>query len=74
MPSADEVDGQQLGLLVDTARGTLLADLARAEHLATLVGQFKTEDDGWFDDVLIAEMNRTLAKAVSASRPLRLAV
>ncbi|MCK0151522.1 hypothetical protein MWU54_15880 [Marivita sp. S6314] len=36
----------------DTTQGTL----RDADRLASLVDRFKTEDDGWHDDVLIAEM------------------
>ncbi len=53
----------------DTTQGTL----KDADRLAALVNRFKTEEDGWHDDVLIADMI-TLAKRTGdvVRNPVRL--
>ena len=53
----------------DTTQGTL----KDADRLAALVNRFKTEEDGWHDDVLIADMI-TLAKRTDdvVRNPVRL--
>ncbi|MBE1283712.1 MAG: hypothetical protein GJ676_10420 [Rhodobacteraceae bacterium] len=48
-------DIRQVRVEADTTSGTI----RQADHLARLVERFKTEEDGWFDDVLIAEMIET---------------
>lgn len=62
-------DIRKIEIEADTAGGTL----STADKLAGLVDRFKTEDDAWFDDVLIAEMI-TLAKKTGdiARNPVRL--
>ncbi|MGR3614496.1 MAG: DUF6638 family protein [Paracoccaceae bacterium] len=57
-------DIRQVRIEADTASGTL----AQADHLANLVERFKTEDDGWFDDVLIAEMIETAKQTGDVTR------
>ncbi len=51
------LDIQNVTVEADTTEGTL----RDADKLASLANRFKEDDDGWFDDVLIAEMI-TLAK------------
>lgn len=57
-------DIRQVRIEADTANGTL----AQAEHLSQLVERFKTEDDGWFDDVLIADMIETAKQTGDVTR------
>ncbi|WP_406645896.1 hypothetical protein QEZ52_18200 [Aliisedimentitalea scapharcae] len=57
-------DIRQIRVEADTTRGTI----AQADHLAGLVERFKTEEDGWFDDVLIAEMIETAKQTGDVSR------
>ncbi|GHF40401.1 DUF6638 family protein [Seohaeicola zhoushanensis] len=53
----------------DTTGGTI----RHAEKLTELVGRFKAEEDGWFDDVLIAEMIGLAQKSGDITRnPVRL--
>jgi len=53
----------------DTTKGTI----AHAERLHDLIGRFKREEDGWFDDVLIAEMITQAKKSGDITRnPVRL--
>ena len=49
---ADLFDIRRITVEADTAGGTL----RDSEALAALIDRFKTEEDAWFDDVLIAEM------------------
>ena len=62
-------DIRRIEVEADTAGGTL----ADADRLAGMITQFKTEEDAWFDDVLIADMI-TLAKKTGdiARNPVRL--
>ncbi len=48
-------DIRRITVEADTTQGTI----AQAEHLGALVERFKTEEDGWFDDLLIGEMIST---------------
>jgi hypothetical protein len=57
-------DIQQVRIEADTTRGTL----RHADRLAELVERFKTEEDGWFDDVLIAQMIETAKDTGDVSR------
>jgi uncharacterized protein DUF6638 len=60
---------RQIRIEADTTRGTL----RHADHLADLVERFKNEEDGWFDDVLIAEMIETAQETGDITRnPVRL--
>ena len=53
----------------DTTSGTI----RHAQKLAELVDRFKAEEDGWFDDVLIAEMIGQAKKSGDITRnPVRL--
>ncbi len=53
----------------DTTDGAL----KHADELAQMVDRFKDEDDGWFDDVLIAQMIETAKKSGDLTRnPIRL--
>ncbi|KIC46280.1 hypothetical protein RA28_00195 [Ruegeria sp. ANG-S4] len=53
----------------DTAGGTL----RKSEQLAGMVERFKTEEDAWFDDVLIARMIETAKETGDVTRnPVRL--
>jgi hypothetical protein len=53
----------------DTTAGTV----RNAEKLATLVNRFKSEPEGWFDDVLIADMITLAGKTGDVMRnPVRL--
>lgn len=62
-------DITSIGIEADTTTGTL----RHAERLAGLVDRFKTEEDGWFDDVLIAEMIGLAQKSGDITRnPVRL--
>ncbi|SHH56313.1 DUF6638 family protein [Marivita hallyeonensis] len=64
-------DISNITIEADTTQGTL----RDADKLATLVDRFKTEEDGWHDDVLIADMI-TLAKRTGdvVRNPVRLRV
>jgi hypothetical protein len=57
-------DIRQIRIEADTTKGTI----ARADHLAGLVERFRTEEDGWFDDVLIAEMIETAKQTGDVTR------
>lgn len=62
-------DISKIEIEADTTTGTL----RHAEKLAGLVDRFKTEEDGWFDDVLIAEMIGLAQKSGDITRnPVRL--
>ncbi|WP_146348295.1 DUF6638 family protein [Phaeobacter marinintestinus] len=62
-------DIRQITIEADTTSGTL----KHADHLATLVDQFKEQEDAWFDDVLIAEMIDLVGKSGDLTRnPVRL--
>lgn len=62
-------DIRRIVVEADTTRGTL----RHAEQLARLVDRFKTQDDAWFDDVLIAEMITLAGKSGDLTRnPVRL--
>ena len=62
-------DVARVEIEADTTNGTL----RHAEKLAGLVDRFKTEEDGWFDDVLIAEMIGLAKKSGDITRnPVRL--
>ncbi|UWR95549.1 DUF6638 family protein [Phaeobacter inhibens] len=62
-------DIRQVRVEADTTRGTL----RQADQLAELVDRFKSEEDGWFDDALIAEMIETAEKTGDVTRnPVRL--
>ena len=62
-------DIHRITVEADTTSGTL----KHAEHLAGLVDRFKQEEDGWFDDVLIAEMIELAGKSGDLTRnPIRL--
>jgi len=62
-------DIRRITVEADTTSGTL----KHAEHLAGLVDRFKDEEDGWFDDVLIAEMIELAGKSGDLTRnPIRL--
>ncbi len=64
--------------LFDIRRITVVADttgnhIAEAEKLAALIERFRTEPDGWWDDVLIAEMIGLAKKTGDVMRnPVRL--
>lgn len=55
---------QKIEIEADTAGGTL----RKAQQLAGMVEQFKTEEDAWFDDVLIAEMIETAKETGDVTR------
>ncbi|MGR3761613.1 DUF6638 family protein [Roseobacteraceae bacterium NS-SX3] len=57
-------DIRRITVEADTTRGTL----KHADRLAALVERFKTEEDGWFDDTLIAEMIATAEKTGDVTR------
>jgi hypothetical protein len=57
-------DIRRITVEADTTQGTI----AQAEHLGGLVERFKTEEDGWFDDVLIAEMITAAKKTGDVTR------
>ncbi|MEX0317134.1 MAG: DUF6638 family protein [Ruegeria sp.] len=60
---------QKIEIEADTAGGTL----RKAEQLAGMVERFKTEEDAWFDDVLIAQMIDTAKQTGDVTRnPVRL--
>lgn len=63
------LDIRRIRVEADTPRGTL----RHAEHLARLVERFRSEDDAWFDDALIAEMIALAGKSGDLTRnPVRL--
>ncbi|MFS4580991.1 DUF6638 family protein [Phaeobacter sp. C3_T13_0] len=70
VPTAAKLfDIRQVRIEADTTKGTL----RQADRLADLVERFKTEDDGWFDDVLIGEMIETAERTGDVTRnPVRL--
>ncbi|WP_299984241.1 DUF6638 family protein [uncultured Ruegeria sp.] len=55
---------QKIEIEADTAGGTL----RKAERLAGMVEQFKTEEDAWFDDILIAKMIETAKETGDVTR------
>lgn len=60
---------RKIEIEADTVGGTL----RKAEQLASMVEQFKTEEDAWFDDVLIAKMIETAKETGDVTRnPVRL--
>ncbi len=60
---------RKIEIEADTVGGTL----RKAEQLAGMVEQFKTEEDAWFDDVLIAKMIETARDTGDVTRnPVRL--
>ncbi len=60
---------RKIEIEADTVGGTL----RKAEQLAGMVEQFKTEEDAWFDDVLIARMIDTAKETGDVTRnPVRL--
>ncbi|MCE8005577.1 DUF6638 family protein [Aestuariivita sp.] len=62
-------DIRKITVEADTAGGTL----DNADRLAAKVDRFKTEEDAWFDDVLIAEMITLAQKTGDIARnPVRL--
>lgn len=62
-------DIRQVEIEADTTRDTL----RHADELADLVDRFKTEEDAWFDDVLIADMITVVGKTGDVTRnPVRL--
>lgn len=66
---ADLFKIRQIHVECDTTDGAL----RHADDLAKLVDRFRTEEDGWFDDVLIAQMIETAAKSGDLTRnPIRL--
>jgi len=65
----DLFDIKKIEIEADTAGGTL----RKAGQLAEMVERFKTEDDAWFDDVLIAQMIETAKDTGDVTRnPVRL--
>ncbi len=66
---ADLLTLRKIEIEADTVGGTL----RKAEQLAGMVEQFKTEEDAWFDDVLIAKMIETARDTGDVTRnPVRL--
>jgi len=62
-------DIRRVGIEADTPGGTL----QHAGKLAELIDRFKTQEDAWFDDVLIAEMITLAGKSGDIARnPVRL--
>ncbi len=62
-------DIRRIKIEADTPGGTL----QHADQLATLIDQFKSQEDAWFDDVLIAQMISLAGKSGDISRnPVRL--
>lgn len=65
----DLLNIKKIEIEADTAGGTL----RKAQQLAGMVEQFKTEEDAWFDDVLIAKMIETAKETGDVTRnPVRL--
>ncbi len=60
----DLLNIQKIEIEADTAGGTL----RKAEQLAGMVERFKTEEDAWFDDVLIAKMIETAKETGDVTR------
>ncbi|MBO9411836.1 MULTISPECIES: DUF6638 family protein [unclassified Ruegeria] len=61
---ADLLNLRKIEIEADTVGGTL----RRAEQLAGMVEQFKTQEDAWFDDVLIAKMIETAKETGDVTR------
>ena len=62
-------DVRRVRIEADTPGGTL----QHADQLAGLIDQFKSDEDAWFDDVLIAEMITLAGKSGDIARnPVRL--
>lgn len=62
-------DIRRIVIEADTTSGTI----RHADHLARLVDRFKTEEDAWFDDRLIAEMIDLAGRTGDVTRnPVRL--
>ena len=65
----DLLNLHKIEIEADTAGGTL----RKAEQLAGMVERFKTNEDAWFDDVLIAKMIETAKETGDVTRnPVRL--
>ncbi|WP_170518378.1 DUF6638 family protein [Ruegeria atlantica] len=65
----DLLNIKKIEIEADTAGGTL----RKAQQLAGMVEQFKTQEDAWFDDVLIARMIETAKETGDVTRnPVRL--
>ena len=65
----DLLNLRKIEIEADTAGGTL----RKAEQLAGMVERFKTKEDAWFDDVLIAKMIETAKETGDVTRnPVRL--
>ncbi|MCA0907806.1 hypothetical protein LCM27_15505 [Ruegeria marisrubri] len=65
----DLLNLRKIEIEADTVGGTL----RKAEQLAGMVERFKTEEDAWFDDVLIARMIETAKETGDVTRnPVRL--
>jgi len=65
----DLFNTRKIEIEADTTGGTL----RKAEQLAGMVKRFKTEEDAWFDDVLIARMIETAKETGDVTRnPVRL--
>ncbi len=60
----DLLNLRKIEIEADTAGGTL----RKAEQLAGMVEQFKTAEDAWFDDVLIARMIETAKETGDVTR------
>ncbi len=60
----DLLNLRKIEVEADTAGGTL----RKAEQLAGMVEKFKTEEDAWFDDVLIARMIETAKETGDVTR------
>ncbi|EEE36590.1 hypothetical protein RKLH11_423 [Rhodobacteraceae bacterium KLH11] len=60
----DLLNLRKIEIEADTAGGTL----RKAQQLAGMVEQFKTEEDAWFDDVLIAKMIETARETGDVTR------
>ncbi|WP_171212473.1 DUF6638 family protein [Ruegeria sp. HKCCA5426] len=66
---ADLLSLRRIEVEADTVGGTL----RKAEQLAGMVERFKSEEDAWFDDVLIAQMIETARDTGDVTRnPVRL--
>ncbi|NOE27943.1 DUF6638 family protein [Ruegeria sp. HKCCD6157] len=65
----DLLNIKKIEIEADTTGGTL----RKAQQLAGMVERFKTEEDAWFDDVLIARMIETAKETGDVTRnPVRL--
>ncbi|WP_170386749.1 DUF6638 family protein [Ruegeria atlantica] len=60
----DLLNLRKIEIEADTVGGTL----RKAEQLAGMVERFKTEEDAWFDDVLIAKMIETAKETGDVTR------